>query len=247
MRVNGGAGDGQSGVWLLDPSQIDIVASGATDQPEFGGVFSYGGDVGTVLAGDINTALGFYGSVVIHTDGAGIGNGNITANNVSISGAGSLTLAAYGGGGATGNIEIGGSTVNVNGGFKVLAGWNGATSYMGSDVIPGTGDIWIYASQIQSNANIDLHAGHDIMLGTDLSNGPGTGIQAQGFMSVSAGHDLKLLGGSGSISDISAMQGSGVMLSAPAGQDITAENGILRQEGSAKNTAYGGSVLYGVP
>ncbi|MDO8788361.1 MAG: filamentous hemagglutinin N-terminal domain-containing protein [Sulfuritalea sp.] len=242
IRVNVGASNGQAGSWLLDPSNINIVASGTPDAAYAGGVFSYGGDVGTVLAGDVNNALG-YGSVIIHTDGAGSGNGHITANAVSLTGTGSLTLAAYGGGGSTdGNITIYGSTISV-GGFKALAGWNGATTYSGSDVISGTGNINIAGSSINSSGNIDLHAGNDITLGRTTS-GPGTWLQSNGDMFVSA-NNLTLLGGSGGIWHSSSTQGPSAVLYSMGAQTIAIENQILLQAGGINNTAYAGSPMYG--
>ena len=242
IRVNVGASNGQAGSWLLDPSNINIVASGTPDASYAGGVFSYGGAVGTVLAGDVSNALG-YGSVIIHTDGAGSGNGHITANAVSLTGTGSLTLAAYGGGGSTdGNITIYGSTISV-GGFKALAGWNGATTYSGSDVISGTGNIDIAGSSINSSGNIDLHAGNDITLGRTTS-GPGTWLQSNGDMFVSA-NNLTLLGGSGGIWHSSSTQGPSVVLYSMGAQTIAIENQILLQAGGIDNTAYAGSPTYG--
>ncbi|MDP2134994.1 MAG: filamentous hemagglutinin N-terminal domain-containing protein, partial [Sulfuritalea sp.] len=246
IRVDVGAGNGAGGTWLLDPSAIDIVASGTTTAPEVAGVFSYGGDVGTVLASDINSALGFYGSVVIHTAGAGSGSGDINAGGVTISGPGSLTLAAYGGDTATGNINIyGGSNINVGGGFKALAGWDGG-GYLGSDVIAGKGDINISRSWIHSSSNIDLHAGNDITLGHTGADSAGTWIQSNGVMSVSA-TNLSLFGGyGGGVSmGISDWQGPGVMLRGDAGQTIEVVNQILLQAGNINNTAYAGSPMHG--
>lgn len=240
IRVDVGAENGTGGVWLLDPSAINIVASGTSTTAYGSDEFSYGGSIGTLVDDDINAALIGGASIIVRTDGAVAGTGDITASNVAISGPGSLTLAAYGGGSATGNIVInGGSLINLGGSFKALAGWNGATTYFGSDVNPGTGDINIAASNIQSGLNMDLHAGRDIILGTDTVNGLGTWVQSQGLMSVSARQDLKLLGGSVTLSNISSSQGPGVMLLGNNGQTVNVDNQILLQAGSANNTVYG--------
>jgi filamentous hemagglutinin family protein len=107
IRVNVGAARGKAGTWLLDPSEINIVASGTSDV-DYGGdplEFSYGGNVGTLVDDDLNAALAYGGNVIVRTDGVGAGNGNINVTNATIDGNGQgtgfLTLAAYGGGAAT--------------------------------------------------------------------------------------------------------------------------------------------------
>lgn len=242
IRVDVGAGNGAGGVWLLDPSAINIVASGTTTTTYGGGEFSYGGNVGTLVDADLNAALSG-GNVIVRTDGVGGGNGNISADGVTVYGTGSLTLAAYGGGPATGNIDIyGGSTITLDGSFKALAGWNGATTYYGSDVISGKGNINISESDILVGpGDIDLHAGNNITLGI-TSASIRTLIQSDGKTTVRA-KNLSLYGGTAT----SGPQGPYVMLRSNTEQDIEVENQILLQAGSANNTFYGGfgSMFYG--
>jgi hypothetical protein len=245
IRVDVGAANGKGGTWLLDPSDINIVASGTTDVIYGGGEFSYGGSVGTLLDADLSAALAGNANVIVRTDYGAGGFGNISANNVIISGTGSLTLAAYGGSGATGNIDIyGGSVINLSGAgsFKALAGWDGSLTYDGSDVVPGTGNIKISESVILvSSGSIDLHAGNDITLGkTDAAIR--TLIQSNGKTTVSA-KNLSLYGGSA----VSGSDGPYVMLSSDTEQKIIVEQQILLKAGSANSTFYGGfgSMMYG--
>jgi filamentous hemagglutinin family protein len=242
-KVDTRAPNGKTGNWLLDPTDITIVAGSGTST----GLDAFGVPVAasaTIYAADINANLAS-SNAILYTSSVYGGMGNITiTSGVIISGSNSLTLAAYGGAGATGNISITGSNVNVGGDLKALAGWNGATTYYGSDVIAGTGNINISASRITSSGNIDLHAGNDITLG-HTNSAPGTWIQSGGTMSVSAGNDLRLLGGSGSIWHITDPQGPGVMLQSTGTQTITAVNQILLQAGSFDNTQYGGNMSAG--
>lgn len=240
IRVDVGASNGEGGLWLLDPSDINIVASGMSDTSYSGGVFSYGGSVGMLFAGDINNAL-LGGSVTIQTSGGGGGAGNITATGVMISGGGSnsLTLAAYGGASATGNININNSMIFVNGGVNLLAGWDGS-GFTSADIISGKGDINVSGSKVQSNGGpVNFWAGKDITLSS--SGGFGTWVQGAS-MNIAAGNNLTLTGGSG---DISSEQGPGVMLYSTGSQTVTAVNEILLQAGSANNTMYGGSMSGG--
>ncbi len=240
-RVDTRAPNGHTGNWLLDPVDVTIAQYGGS--PTSGSApFAPTTNASVIWAEDISIALGST-SVTIQTDGGAGGNGHITANGVSIGGPNSLTLAAYGGGGLTdGNINITGSNINVGGGFKALAGWDGI-GFDGSNVVTGTGNINISGSFINASGNIDLHAGNDITLG-HTGTGPGTWIQSNGQMSVSA-NNLSLLGGSGGIWNFSSPQGPGVTLRGNGGQTIAVVNQILLQAGSFNNTAYAGSPQYG--
>jgi filamentous hemagglutinin family protein len=251
IRVNVGAARGKGGTWLLDPSEINIVGSGTSDV-DYGGdplEFSYGGNVGTLVDDDLNDALAYGGNVIVRTDGVGAGSGNINVTNATIDGNGTgtgfLTLAAYGGGGSSttyGDIIISGSDISLDGAFRALAGWNGATSYNDTDVISGKGNITISASQIYSADTIDLHAGQDITLGQTGVGSNITSVHSNGLMKVSA-KNLNLFGGSTTKFDISGMAGPAVILRSDTNQKIEIENQIWLRAGSANNTAvYGGSM-----
>ena len=251
IRVDVSAPNGKGGIWLLDPSEINIVAYGGTTTipPAVGGEFSYGGNVGTLVDEDINDALVGGANVIVRTDGVGAGNGNITVTNAVIddngAGSGSLTLAAYGGSiGTTGNITITGSTIMLDGSFKALAGWNGATTYARADLIEGKGNLTISTSQILSNQEIDLHAGNNITLGQTGTGSTGTRIHSNGKMSVTA-NNLSLYGGSTVMFGISGAEGPGVMLRSDTEQEIEIENQILLRAGSADNTDFYGGVMHG--
>ena len=236
-RVDTRAPNGKTGNWLLDPVDVSILQYGG--MPTSGSA-PFGPTSNSVIwAEDISAALGTT-DVTIRTDGGSGGLGNITMTGASISGANRLILAAYGGAGATGDIAISGSNINLGTGFRALAGWNGATTYYGSDVIAGTGNIAINGSMIHASSYVDLHAGNDISLGS--SGAYGSWVQSFGNMLVTAGHDLNLFGGSG---NISGSQGPGVMLRGDASQTIKVGNQILLQAGNANNTTHSGSTMYG--
>ena len=236
-RVDTRAPNGKTGNWLLDPVDVSILQYGG--MPTSGSA-PFGPTSNSVIwAEDISAALGTT-DVTIHTDGGSGGLGNITVTGAAISGANRLILAAYGGAGATGDITISGSNINLGTGFRALAGWNGATTYYGSDVIVGTGNIAINGSMIHASSYVDLHAGNDISLGS--SGAYGSWVQSFGNMLVTAGHDLNLFGGSG---NLSGPQGPGVMLRGDTSQTIKVGNQILLQAGNANNTTHSGSTMYG--
>ncbi|WP_395828042.1 beta strand repeat-containing protein, partial [Collimonas sp.] len=72
------ASRGQAGSWLLDPSDVTIVASGGS--PLTGGVFNPGGASGTVSNGTINAALNAGTSVTISTTAGSGGSGHLVQN-----------------------------------------------------------------------------------------------------------------------------------------------------------------------
>ncbi|MCM2309389.1 MAG: filamentous hemagglutinin N-terminal domain-containing protein [Sulfuritalea sp.] len=236
-RVDTRAPNGKTGNWLLDPVDVSILQYGG--MPTSGSAPFAPTSNSVIWAEDISAALGTT-DVTIRTDGGSAGLGNITVTGASISGANRLILAAYGGAGATGDIAITGSNINLGTGFRALAGWNGAATYYGSDVIAGTGNIAINGSMIHASSYVDLHAGNDISLGS--SGAYGSWVQSFGNMLVTAGHDLNLFGGSG---NISGPQGPGVMLRGDTSQTIKVGNQILLQAGSANNTTHSGSTMYG--
>jgi filamentous hemagglutinin family protein len=243
-RVDTRAPNGQTGNWLLDPTNVSIFSGGPTTP--IGGIFDPSNNT-IITDADVNAAIVSTG-LIIQTAYGGGGAGNITVSGVNIYGGGALTLAAYGGGSATGNISIyGGSSINVGGGFSALAGWNGDT-YTKSDVIDGKGSITISNAQIHANGNIELFAGKDITLGStnNASAGTGTWIDTAGTMNVRA-QNLSLYGGQTAIFNISSPQGPSVWLHSGSEQQIEVENQILLQAGSANNTTYGGmgSMFYG--
>ncbi|MDZ4254557.1 MAG: filamentous hemagglutinin N-terminal domain-containing protein [Sulfuritalea sp.] len=236
-RVDTRAPTGKTGNWLLDPVDVSILQYGGMPTSGSAPFAPTGNSV--IWAEDLSAALGTT-DVTIQTEGGSGGAGNITMTGASINGISRLILAAYGGAGATGDITITDSNINLGSGFRALAGWNGATTYYGSDVIAGTGNIAINGSMIHASSYVDLHAGNDISLGS--SGAYGSWVQSFGNMLVTAGNDLNLFGGSG---DISGPQGPGVVLRGDTSQTIKVDNQILLQAGSANNTNYSGSTMYG--
>jgi filamentous hemagglutinin family protein len=227
VGVAGGAGS-----FNVSTATLSALSSGGFSSTTIG----RGDSTGALTFGVGGAGHSFNNSVVLL--------GGAIHINGALNTTGSATLAAYGGNSATGNIAVTGNNINANGGFKALAGWNGATSYLGSDVIPGKGDISISESMVHSSSNVDLHAGNDITLGHTGTSSAGTWIQSNGMMSVSA-NNLSLLGGSGGLFDISGSQGPGVMLRGDGGQTIAIESQLRLQAGSANNTTYAGSPQYG--
>lgn len=203
IHVDTRAPQGTTGNWLLDPDELTILngtgAGGGYNVSYGGDIFSTTADGATIYGGTIETALAST-SVTVQTSGAYGGNGNITATGVSINSAyaNSLTLAAYGGGSATGNINLTNSNFHVYGGVKLLAGWDGS-GYASGDVISGRGDIGISGSLIQSNGgSVNLWAGHDLTLTGGGATPVFIGSEYGGStIAVNVGGNINLNGGSG--------------------------------------------------
>jgi hypothetical protein len=119
IRVSTAAPKGSSGNWLLDPGQVDIVASGSPVNIGAGPIFApLSAAVSTLVVSDLNTALAS-NDVTIATAGGSGGTGNITLEtgvsiNFAAGGARSLTLMAEN------NIVLKGSIENASTGFGQL-------------------------------------------------------------------------------------------------------------------------------
>ena len=263
IRIDIGANNGTGGLWLLDPSAINIVPSGTSDTTFYGGVFSYGGTVGTLVDADINAAL-YGGSVTVQTDGAGGGTGDITATGVTITGGYSLSLLAYGDGGttATGNIRVENSTISTNG-LTMVAGWSGSgystatiadgaigkleivnsslTSSAGT-LLKAAGNITIDSpSSVNASSNVEIMAGRDVAIdGTVRSTSFGDVIVTAGLGYFGYGSTANAYGGNitlGANSIIDAGNGYAV-LQADRGTD-TGANGNIIQYGGGTGYVWG--------
>ncbi|PKO82829.1 MAG: hypothetical protein CVU17_11465 [Betaproteobacteria bacterium HGW-Betaproteobacteria-11] len=174
IRVDTRAPQGTTGNWLLDPDELTILNGSGTDIGISGGpsIFATASASSTIYGDGIESALGTT-NVTLQT--SGIGNGNITADGVTINSTAAygLTLAAYGGGSATGNITLTNSSFSVFGGVTLLAGWDGI-EYTSSNVISGTGNIAMSGSLIQSGSSVDLAAGGNITLDRVVAGYGGT-------------------------------------------------------------------------
>jgi filamentous hemagglutinin family protein len=242
-RVDTRASNGKTGNWLLDPTDIQIISG------PYGGIFI--GGYGTpfdplansvITDGDVNNSLGLTNLTIQTKTGTG-GNGNITATGVNINnfaggGSTSLSLLAYGGDAATGNITISGSQFNLqDGALTLVAGWDGnAGTNLAAD--DGTNGSLTITDSMLSGGAIGMKAVADI---SAIGVTTGTWIQSSGTMDVQA-NNINLTGGGGTIS---SSQGPGVVLKSMGAQTITAGNQILLQAGSADNTTFSGSPQYG--
>ena len=146
-KLDAAAPSGLAGTWLLDPWDILITNSddftldaGNTTDPV---VFAAVGSPSRIFSGAINQALSRGQNVVVETGSTGSENGDITVENASIGlnspqipAQVSLTLQA------ARNINISGSTVNVNG----LPG-----SRLSLILNASSGDVSMQSSSVDTN------------------------------------------------------------------------------------------------
>jgi filamentous hemagglutinin family protein len=245
IRVDTRAPHGTTGSWLLDPDELTLVEGSGVDVGIYGGpVFTTTSASSTIYSDGIETALSTT-NVTLQTGGGG-GNGSITATGVTINNgtaAYGLTLAAYGGGSATGDINITNSSFYVYGGVTLLAGWNGG-GYTSADVISGKGDINIQGSTIHSGGGaVNLWAGHSIALSSDGVSGAWVSGTA---MDVAA-QNLTLTGGYGGVGlSTGGVQNIAIYggLLALSGGSGAGGNEFASIEGDTQNiTFYGGGIL----
>ncbi len=141
--ISTAAGDGQTGVWLVDPNDLVIAA--------------YGGDTtGTAIASQLAST----NVVMTSTMGSGFyggGNGDILVNDsIAWSSNNSLTLTAER------NVQVSQSITNTgSGGLSLYAGWNGSGDGS-SPTLTSTGDV-ILNAPISVNTVL-AKAGKDILL-----------------------------------------------------------------------------------
>jgi filamentous hemagglutinin family protein len=244
-------GAGDTGTWLLDPSDISIVSGGssnastkAVESDPRGGVltteFSTGyGGVSVISDATINSQL-LTTDVVIHTAGGTGGNGNIVINGANIVGgtnAHALTLAADASGNpAGGNITVISSVLDVDDGVTMLAGWNGVIPPYGSDgntfsstdVINGRGNINLSGATLKSASHgVYLWAGKDVNL---LANSV---IQAS-MTEILAGNDVITNGGR-----IGGVTSALVAIDIGAGRDISITGSAFETFGGVMNFTAG--------
>ncbi|MDP1611625.1 MAG: filamentous hemagglutinin N-terminal domain-containing protein [Sulfuritalea sp.] len=241
----GGAGtDYNDGIYLSGTG-----SSGTAVQSAFGAIALNGQGAGTgtsnigirirngatVSATDFGsiTLVGSGGGGTDENQGVAIYTNAGEAVSTLQSSAGSISITGYGGGSGTLNhgIHVNGAFINTNdlGSVALQAHGSGMA-----------GDIDIATALLSSSTELTLYADNDIHLGSNA--GYGSMVQSSGAMTVSAGHDLNLIGGSG---DVSGWQGPGATLQSGGAQTITVGNQILLQAGSANNTTHSGSTMYG--
>lgn len=111
--VDASAPHGQGGVWLVDPTDITIVAQGGN----LGSPFAPTGNANTINAGDIENVLNTGTSVIISTSSAFNGSGNIVVDapiTKTAGGNASLTLTA------DGSIEVNENIVSIAGQLDLI-------------------------------------------------------------------------------------------------------------------------------
>jgi filamentous hemagglutinin family protein len=242
-RVDTRAPKGTTGNWLLDPTDINIVSGGYTQA--LGDPFDPLTN-STITDNDINTALSS-SSLTIQTGSGTGGYGGIIMSGATISHGGgySLSLLAFGGGGASdGNISIQNSQIVLNGGgnLTMIAGWDGTAAPTSANVIADRGNMAIADSFILAN-NVLLAGGADLFIGAASATKP-TQVISAGNMEV-VGRNITLRGGDGTFS---GPMGRDVWVKSGGNQTLTAtgvSGNILLQAGSANNTSHGGSGMYG--
>ncbi|MCK9380339.1 MAG: filamentous hemagglutinin N-terminal domain-containing protein [Sulfuritalea sp.] len=216
---------GRAGTLLLDPAEYTI------DGTEW-------------LTIDSNLSGG---PVTISTSGASYG-GDIEwlSGTYASSYGNTLSLFAYGGGAATGNITTGvggATTINLSGGLVMRAGWDGA-----SDVVANKGNIALTATTISTNGgDIVLHAGNDVLGGGILDTTASTAGANAGAITVTgntivlgsltgngASGNWSVAGGKGGDGATITLTGTSITVS-----DITANGG----RGSSYGTGGNGGLI----
>ena len=204
------APNGALGKWLLDPTDITLIAGAGTDT--YGGgtfagdplLLSGGGATSTIYSANIKTYLAT-SNVELTTGSGGTGNITFTAGSYDFSptngATSSLSLLAYGGAGSSGAISLpaGTNITMLYGGLTMIAGWDGAGT-TSADVVTGAGrNIDVVQSTVTAKS-INLFAGNNITLNgsggdtTVESTGSGTqNVTAGGIVDLTAGSGKALL------------------------------------------------------
>ena len=161
-HVDAAAPRGTAGNWLLDPTDVTIVAGAVnSNDTDAGGIWTPTTNTAQIGVANINADLNAGTSVTINTASAGAGTGNITQNagaNIAKTAGGNATLTMTAAGGITlnGNISstvgtlattlnanggaVGGSSsINTNGGLLTVKATSGTGTLTGA--ITGTGGL----------------------------------------------------------------------------------------------------------
>ena len=148
---------GKGGEWLIDPSDLEVVAGGVTTAEDDRGVITSGPTGSTVGANTIADQLNQGVSVALATGSGGTGMGNIVVNAAIAKTAGgdaTLTLRAHN------NIEVN-APITSNAGSL---GLNLKNNFFGDSSAPG------HAATL--NADVSLNGGVlDVSQGEALGNG----------------------------------------------------------------------------
>jgi len=147
--VNTLAPSGNTGTWLLDPSDVTIESNGGTDSNASysGGIYSptTGASSSIIDVGNLETDLSS-SNVNVTTTSTGSGNGDIAVNSpITWSSSNTLTLTA------TRNIYINSDITATNGGLT-LSAVNGAQSITGGTI--GSGTIGGTVNTLTANINV---------------------------------------------------------------------------------------------
>ncbi|MDD5250215.1 MAG: filamentous hemagglutinin N-terminal domain-containing protein [Rhodocyclaceae bacterium] len=213
---------GNTGTWLLDPTNIVIDASSTPIGSFSGGYFSNGSNLMTDNIGwaTINSQLGT-SNVVIQTgalNGYGAGDITVSASN-SFNSSHSLSLVAE-------NDVVFNSGVAVSnsggGNISLVAGWNsGGSPATAPTLTNGTGTITFQTgSLLSTTGGLSLKAGSDVTLqaGANLGASGNLGVQSGGNIAI----DGTIQGSGGSYLTMDFVAGGSIAIG--SGATVLANN-----------------------
>ena len=179
ISVSASATNGNAGLWLLDPYNITIAASGESVSGDY-----TASDTSTILAGSIETVLNGGTDITISTGGLGSDgddDGNITVNADMSWGSNILTLSAYN------NIEINAELTATNDAGLALEYGQGSSS--------GTIDGTEASYTVNAAVNLESTCTFTTKLGSDGSVIAYTIITSLGEAGSTTGQDLQGING----------------------------------------------------
>lgn len=193
IRISSQAPNGKTGLWLLDPYNIEISSSpgSTTITPATSGspantAYTAGGDTSVVFVGDLHDALA-NNNVTVFTGNSGLQNGDITVSSpISLASGNLLTLEA------ARNVVLNG-TVTLTGGSDLsitadggLSGASGVSLASGSALIVEQAGTSTYSGVI-SGAGALTKLGSGTLTLTGANNYSGTSTITAGTLSIGNG------------------------------------------------------------
>lgn len=213
-----GAGGGQSGLWLLDPYNVEICADGilcGTGNDSFDAIsrtFVPSGSPATIAASDIITNLEG-GNVTVTTSGGGSEAGNITVTGdiTGYSGSNVLTLNADGAISIGANITIANLTLTAG---TTISQTAGAVTSSGTTTINGGSGSASLDRTSNNFGTVVMTAGAGLTL-VDTNAVTLGAITSSGTLGVTAG---------GAVTQTGVLTVTGVTTVSASGQNVTLNN-----------------------